>query len=117
MVTNTKPLRPARHRLVPILIFMTIGTAVTQSPLPQRIVSLVPAVTEILVSIGAGSELVGIGSFDQIAIGPIQDSSVTRVGGLLDPNVERIFTLRPDCLLYTSPSPRDATLARMPSSA
>ena len=23
----------------------------------------------------------------------------------------------PDCLLYTSPSPRDATLSRMPSSA
>lgn len=78
---------------------MTIGTAVTQSPLPQRIVSLVPAVTEILVSIGAGSELVGIGSFDQIPIGPNQDSSVTRVGGLLDPNVERIFTLRPDLVI------------------
>ena len=78
---------------------MTIGTAVTQSPLAQRIVSLVPAVTEILVSIGAGSELVGIGSFDQIPIGPNQDSSVTRVGGLLDPNVERIFTLRPDLVI------------------
>ena len=26
-------------------------------------------------------------------------------------------TLREDCLLYTSPSPRDATLSRMPSSA
>ena len=25
--------------------------------------------------------------------------------------------LRPICLLYTSPSPRDATLSRMPSSA
>ncbi|MBH40370.1 MAG: hypothetical protein CL790_03995 [Chloroflexi bacterium] len=99
VVTNTKPLRPARHRLVPILIFITIGTAITQSPLPQRIVSLVPAVTEILVSIGAGSELVGIGSFDQIPIGPNQDSSVTRVGGLLDPNVERIFTLRPDLVI------------------
>tara|TARA_Y100000588_G_scaffold348966_1_gene398992 strand:- start:652 stop:1431 length:780 start_codon:yes stop_codon:yes gene_type:complete len=60
---------------------------------------LVPAVTEILVSIGAGSELVGIGSFDQIPIGPNQDSSVTRVGGLLDPNVERIFTLRPDLVI------------------
>ena len=78
---------------------MTIGTAITQSPLPQRIVSLVPAVTEILVSIGAGSKLVGIGSFDQIPIGPNQDSSVTRVGGLLDPNVERIFTLRPDLVI------------------
>ena len=27
------------------------------------------------------------------------------------------FKLYPDCLLYTSPSPRDATLSRMPSSA
>ena len=26
-------------------------------------------------------------------------------------------TLDPHCLLYTSPSPRDATLSRMPSSA
>ena len=78
---------------------MTIGTAITQSPFPQRIVSLVPAVTEILVSIGADSQLVGIGSFDQIPIGPNQDSSVTRVGGLLDPNVERIFTLRPDLVI------------------
>ena len=31
---------------------------------------------------------------------------------------ERTFTeLRKRCLLYTSPSPRDATLSRMPSSA
>ena len=30
------------------------------------------------------------------------------------PNVELVDT---DCLLYTSPSPRDATLSRMPSSA
>ena len=78
---------------------MTIGTAITQSPLPQRIVSLVPAVTEILVSIGAGSKLVGIGSFDQIPIGPNQDSSVTRVGGLLAPSEERIFPLRPNLVI------------------
>ena len=28
-----------------------------------------------------------------------------------------IFSLLNNCLLYTSPSPRDATLSRMPSSA
>ena len=28
-----------------------------------------------------------------------------------------ITVMYPDCLLYTSPSPRDATLSRMPSSA
>ena len=31
--------------------------------------------------------------------------------------MKEIWTLFPDCLLYTSPSPRDATLSRMPSSA
>ena len=30
---------------------------------------------------------------------------------------ERRTALRQACLLYTSPSPRDATLSRMPSSA
>ena len=34
------------------------------------------------------------------------------VDGFLDQLRQRI-----DCLLYTSPSPRDATLSRMPSSA
>ena len=29
----------------------------------------------------------------------------------------RLIELLEDCLLYTSPSPRDATLSRMPSSA
>ena len=34
-----------------------------------------------------------------------------------DPNTKVIDRLAKDCLLYTSPSPRDATLSRMPSSA
>ena len=34
----------------------------------------------------------------------------------IDPGVHRL-KLAKDCLLYTSPSPRDATLSRMPSSA
>ena len=32
-------------------------------------------------------------------------------------NIESEYDLRENCLLYTSPSPRDATLSRMPSSA
>ena len=34
-----------------------------------------------------------------------------------DTKVAEIFSLAQPCLLYTSPSPRDATLSRMPSSA
>ena len=39
----------------------------------------------------------------------------------ITPNIERLaaegLTFNHACLLYTSPSPRDATLSRMPSSA
>ena len=34
-----------------------------------------------------------------------------------DRDIETLADLYTDCLLYTSPSPRDATLSRMPSSA
>ena len=42
---------------------------------------------------------------------PIPDPRQGQIAGLVNP--ERIIP----CLLYTSPSPRDATLSRMPSSA
>ena len=35
----------------------------------------------------------------------------------LSPRRVSLYRKRSDCLLYTSPSPRDATLSRMPSSA
>ena len=35
----------------------------------------------------------------------------------LNIRLEKLLELRHTCLLYTSPSPRDATLSRMPSSA
>ena len=41
---------------------------------------------------------------------------VERVFPLYSTNIESITVVR-SCLLYTSPSPRDATLSRMPSSA
>ena len=47
------------------------------------------------------------------------DCKFTRPFGGEDnaPAEDKILGQHPDCLLYTSPSPRDATLSRMPSSA
>ena len=42
-------------------------------------------------------------------------SELERVQGLVKQN--RLHTICEDCLLYTSPSPRDGLLSRMPSSA
>ena len=60
---------------------------------PQRIVSLVPALTEMLFAIGAGPQVVGVSSYDRY---PPEAAARPRVGALLDPDVERIFSLRPD---------------------
>jgi len=88
-----------------ILILVTVicleivqGRPTQSSPTktPQRIISLVPAVTEMLVAIGAGRKLVGIGSFGKL---PPSLDNVPRVGGLLDPNTERILKLRADLVI------------------
>ena len=41
----------------------------------------------------------------------------TEIALSLSTLIQRYYTLNNICLLYTSPSPRDATLSRMPSSA
>lgn len=58
-----------------------------------RIVSLVPALTEMLFAIGAGGQVVGVSSFDSF---PPEVQKLPRVGALLDPDTERILALRPD---------------------
>ena len=54
--------------------------------------------------------------FKAVACGPLVRSSY-RAGLLVEEAKGGPVTLTYGCLLYTSPSPRDATLSRMPSSA
>ena len=49
--------------------------------------------------------------------GEVTIDEITIPGSVRDPNYGGNLFLRTVCLLYTSPSPRDATLSRMPSSA
>ena len=51
-------------------------------------------------------------------VGAAVGAAVGDVSGLMSTaNIQSADLLATDCLLYTSPSPRDATLSRMPSSA
>ena len=77
---------------------------------PARIVSLVPAVTEMLFAIAAGPRVVGVGSFDHF---PPEVEKIQRVGALIDPDVERILALRPDLVVvYRSQTDLIAQLTR-----
>jgi cobalamin transport system substrate-binding protein len=75
------------------VLLMAVWTAV-QAP-PSRIVSLIPALTDMLVAMGARPQLVAVSSYDDDP----QVKELPRVGALLDPDVERIIALRPDLVL------------------
>lgn len=70
----------------------------------KRIVSLVPAVTEMLFAIGAGPQVIAVSSFDTF---PPDVRKLPQVGALIDPDTERILSLRPD-LVVTYGSQQDA---------
>ena len=77
---------------------------------PQRIISVVPALTEILFDMSAGSRVVAVSSFDKY---PAEVSRLPRVGALLDPDLEAILALRPDLVVvYASQSDLRAQLDR-----
>jgi iron complex transport system substrate-binding protein len=63
---------------------------------PARIVSLVPAVTEMVFAMGAGDRLVGDSNYDRY---PTEAAKLPHVGGLIDPNTERIIALKPDLVI------------------
>jgi iron complex transport system substrate-binding protein len=72
---------------------VALALTLQASEQPQRIISLVPAVTEIVFALGIGDRVVGVGSFDTF---PPEVEKLPRVGALLDPDLERILSLRPD---------------------
>ena len=76
----------------------------------RRIVSLVPNVTEMLFAVGAGPQVVGVSTYDDF---PPEAKALPRVGALLDPDTERIFSLRPDLVIvYGSQGALESQFAR-----
>lgn len=69
---------------------------------PQRIVSLVPGLTESVCALGACARLVGT---DRYSNWPSEVAALPKLGGLDDAQVERIVALRPDLVLI-APSAR-----------
>ena len=81
---------------------------------PRRIISFIPAVTEMLFALGVGDRVVAVGNFDKY---PPEIQTLPKVGALLDPNLERILSLRPDLVtVYGSQTDLRAQLesARVP---
>lgn len=64
---------------------------------PQRIVSLVPSLTELLFSLGAANRLVGRTKFCIHPSAEIEE--IEKIGGTKNPKIDRILELKPDLIL------------------
>lgn len=77
------------------------GVTVSLPQPPQRIVTLLPSLTEGVCALGACSRLVGV---DNYSNSPDAVRALPQLGGGLDPNVEAIVALRPDAVLLAKSS-------------
>ena len=63
---------------------------------PQRVVSLLPSLTESVCALGACGRLVGVDRYSNF---PDQVRQLPQLGGGLDPQLERVVLLKPDVVL------------------
>jgi iron complex transport system substrate-binding protein len=77
------------------------GVTVTLPAAPQRIVSLLPSLTETVCELGQCHRLVGVDRYSNF---PASVQKLPQVGGGLDPNIEMIVALKPDVVLMAKSS-------------
>ena len=78
------------------VIYDDFNTPFTLAGPPQRIVSLAPNITEILFALGLGGRIVGVTRYCDY---PAQALQKEKIGGMVDPNLERIQALRPELII------------------
>ncbi|MBQ0133194.1 MAG: ABC transporter substrate-binding protein [Comamonas sp.] len=78
------------------------GRAIASAQAPQRIVSLLPSLTETVCALGACDKLVGTDRYSNWPAEPLRH--VAKVGGGLDPHIEAIVALQPDVVLLSHSS-------------
>ena len=77
------------------------GITIRFDKTPQRIVSLLPSLTETVCELGHCARLVGV---DRYSDYPVEVKALPKVGGGIDPNFEAIVALRPDVVLMATSS-------------
>ncbi len=90
-----------------LLWLVWLGMPAVHAAPAQRIVSLLPSLTESVCALGECARLVGIDRYSNF---PESVRSLPRVGGGLDPDIEGVVALKPDLVLIAKSSPAIARL-------
>ena len=82
-----------------------VGNIFTLKSPPRRIISLAPNITEILFGLGLGDQVVGVTRYCDY---PAEALKREKIGGMLDPDIERISVLDPDLIIAFRGNPLSA---------
>jgi len=104
--------RPAEPGQAAIRVVDDAGDTTTLAVPARRVVSLIPATTELLFAIGAGDAVVGRTKWCDY---PQASQAVPSVGDGVNPNVEAVLARRPDLVLFYRSVQHTATVARLRS--
>jgi cobalamin transport system substrate-binding protein len=96
MATVPSRVKLAASAVLVIVVLAATGVITGAADEPRRIISLVPATTEMLFVMGAGNRIAGVSNYDRF---PPEVARLPKVGGLLDPDVERLLSLKPDLVI------------------
>jgi ABC-type Fe3+-hydroxamate transport system substrate-binding protein len=78
---------------------------------PQRIVSLVPSLTEALFELGLGPRIVGVTDWCVHPAAAVAD--LPKVGGTKNPSIARVLELRPDLVIANQEENRERDVERL----
>lgn len=95
----------------PVTVTDDAGCTVTITEEPKSIVSLTPAVTEILFAVGVGDRVIGDTTYCNY---PEAAKNITKIGSFTDISVEKIVTLKPD-IIFANPTNRKDAVERLKS--
>ena len=106
------------------LALVTLNSGVIGTAFPSKTMTYLSCGTPVLAAVESNSELAELLTSEKVGSSCELDSSAIAAAiaaHVADPEISRDVVIAVAhsyaCLLYTSPSPRDATLSRMPSSA
>lgn len=97
--TALMALGPTAAWAQPLVLRDDRGTEHRFEVLPQRIVTLMPSLTETAWVLGVGPRLVGV---DRFSNWPAEIAALPRLGGLEDTQIEALVRLKPDVVLAST---------------
>ena len=87
-----------RPAIAELSVVDDLNRTITLPSTPQRIVSLAPSITETLFAVGAGDQVVGVTDYCNY---PEEAKHKPRVGGVVNPSIETIVSLKPDLIILS----------------